>query len=302
MASDKSDVLKELYRRHKLEEFDRGIVKSGDILKAMKDTSSTLGTANPANFLKDLIRKRNVNDNWPAEIWADGVGARQRYGDKRVFQFVKRPGWTAAFIDRFDPTDETECYAVQTASLPHLARSLGRKDETWLTQVAVNLRLVETQLAVYSSDALKFRILDVTHLQMSIKTRPEIDAAYIASYSNEASQGADLNMFVTCEAKQFGERILEDQIIEQVKVAFYITKKHTDRPIDAVKPLAIQVLDTDIKGINERAIYVVEFKHFLRSDFELVDHSADPEAIYDIPLEKVSSTLYVLRPSIAGFS
>lgn len=302
MSSDKMDVLRELYRRYKLDEFDRGIVKSGDILRAMKDTKSTLGTANPANFLKDLIRKRNVNDNWPAEIWADRVGARQRYGEKRVFQFVDRHSWPTAFIDRFDPTDETECYIVQTASLPHLARSLGRKDETWLTQVAVNLRLVETQLAVYSSAELKSRIRDVTHLQMSIKTRPEIDAAYIVSYANENARGADLNMFVTCEAKHFGERILEDQILEQVKVAFQITKKHRDRPIDAVKPIAIQVLDTIATGESERAIYVVEFKHFLRSEFELIDHSSDLEAIYDIPLEKVSSTLYLLRPLIAGFS
>jgi hypothetical protein len=107
-------------------------------------------------------------------------------------------------------------------------------------------------------------------------------------------------MFVTCEAKQTGERILEDQILEQVKIAFHITKGRRDRPIEAVKPMAIQVLSAQVDGQTESAIYVVEFKHFLRSEFEQTDHQNDPEAIYKLDLEMVSGTLYILRPAVSG--
>ena len=141
-----------------------------------------------------------------------------------------------------------------------VARRLGRKEETWLTQIVVNLRLIECQLSVFSP--LKARLRDVTHLQMGMKTQPEIDAVFLASFgkTEKLDSPTIMHMLISCEAKQLNQRILEDQIREQVAKSMQITKAMKTPAIDVVKPMAIAVTRHDFAGVKERAIYVVEFE------------------------------------------
>jgi hypothetical protein len=297
--SKKTQVVEELYRRHGLER----VVTATDVKEAMEAVGADLSNNNPANFLKDLIRKKSVNDNWPEALKRARISARQRYGSGRVLEFFKHPeNWPAPFIDRFYPSEATPVYTVETASLPYLARSLGRREEAWLVQVAVNLRLIETQLAVFSRPELVARLRDITHLQMSMKTQPEIDALFVATYtfaSRHAPRPSE-NMLITCEAKQRNERILEDQIREQVRIAFKTTKKLKDEPIDVVKPIALQVLPWVFEGRQESMIFVVEFQEFQRQPFEEAAADPDEEVFWNLPLEASASTLFRLSPPIGA--
>jgi hypothetical protein len=302
--SGKPPVIEYLYERYKRGEIADGIVTSDLIVDAIEETGAKLGKANPANFLKDIVRTENANAMWPESLKRDRVTARQRYGAKRVMQFVKyRSGQTDPFPDQFLVDQHTKVHEVQSASLPFAARQLGRQEEAWLTQVVVNLRVVESQLSIFSPE--RDRVRDVTHLQMSVKTQPEIDAVFLASYgaTKGLSSATDLHLLVTCEAKQFGQRILEDQIREQVAKAMEITNQITNPRIEAVKPIAIKVIGHTFARKREKAIYVVEFARIGRKEFaaKWLD-SADNENLYSMPLEAVSKVIYRVTPPIAGLN
>lgn len=307
----KQGVISYLYERYRKGQIKDGIVKSDLLHRAMVAYNKTLlpgdkklGTANKANFLKDIIRSERANSLWPIALKRDRVSARQRYGSQRVFQFVKyASNQTAPFPDRFKPKRNTPVHAIQSASMSFVARRLGREEETWLTQIAVNLRIVETQLSIFSP--LRERLRDVTHLQMGVKTQPEIDAVYLASFGETKAlqSSTDLYMLVTCEAKQAGQRILEDQIREQIAKGMEITEQ-IDPPIDAVKPMAVQVIERDFDGKLEKTIYVVEFEHVTRKIFsEKWQRSSDSdERLYSMRLKAVSQTIYRISPPIAGLN
>ena len=299
-TSEKKQVVRSLFERWRRNDLQDGIAYRADVVRAIGETGADLSTGNPANFLKDLIRKKTVLENWPEEMVAAKISARQRYGSERVLQFFEHPDdWPSPFPDWHSPTDLTPVYTVQSVSMDSLARSLGRTEESWLTQIAVNLHLVHTQLALYSPPLLRDRIRDVRHLQMSIKTQPEIDAAFVATYRSP-TEGAHENLFITLEAKQRDERILVDQIREQVAKAFDITGHLDDPPIDAVKPLALQVVRLERDGLLESMFFLVEFSTVYRDEFENSYRSSrvDEEALYRLPLEECSATLYRLRPRV----
>ena len=308
----KKPVVERLYSRWVSGDFPDNIVRRSDVVSAINDENlgkpkkQKLSTGNPANFLKDMIRKKSVMDNWPARLIAEQISARQRYGEEKVFQFFKHPSsWPSPFPDWHAPKPGTPIYDAQTVSIDSLARSLGRSEETWLTQIAVNLHLVHAHLAIYSPHSLRRRIRDVRHLQMGIKTQPEIDAAFIATYRRESENAAE-NVFITLEAKQRDERILTDQIREQVAKAFDITKKLNDPPIHAVKPMALQVVrwpagQEDGSIVDENMMFIVEFEAIGRDNFNLIDRSPSSEQLWDetvLPLKQCSSALYRLFPVI----
>jgi hypothetical protein len=142
---------------------------------------------------------------------------------------------------------------------------------------------------------------------MAMKTQPEIDAVFLASYgaSDRPNSPADLHMLITCEAKQTGQRILEDQIREQVAMAMRITKTIKTPKINAVKPVALQLVDSDQPHRKkERLIYIVEFAHIDRTVFERRwgARSELIERIYSMPLDVVSKTIYRLIPPIVGIN
>jgi len=303
--SEKPKVFEHLYGLVEDGTITGDIILSDDIIAAIKKTGADLSPRNPANFLKDIIRNNNANVVWPQSLKDKGITARQRYGDRRVFQFVKyKEGQTEPFPNRFVPDTNTPEYLVQSASVPFAARQLGRKEESWVTQIAVYLRLIETQLAVFSP--LRALVRDVTHLQMGMKTQPEIDAVYVASFGKTESLKSETNLHlsVTCEAKQDKERILEDQIKEQVAESMKRTRTIKTPKIGGVKPMAVKVVRHKFNGCDEeeRGIYVVEFAHIMREEFETSWLPADKndDRLYAMPLEKVSDAVYRIMPPVRG--
>ena len=299
-GSAKTAVIAHLYEKWLQGAFPDDVIRRSDITAAMEEVGSTLSVGNIANFLKDLIRNNTIVENWPPNLVQSRISARQRYGGERVFQFFEHPPeWVSPFPDWHAPNEQTSIYTVQSLSIDSVARNLGRDEETWLTQIAVNLNLVQTQLSIYSPNALRTRIRDVRHLQMSIKTQPEIDAAFIATYHNNDLPNSLETIFVTLEAKGRNERILLDQIREQVSKAFEITSHLDDPPIHGVKPLAMQVIRWPFEGRLENMIFIVEFEHMDRSRFMAeFDPAHHPLAIHEMHLEQVGSALYRLEPRI----
>jgi hypothetical protein len=303
--SEKPIVIEYLYKQYENGEIPDGLVTSDRLVRAIRATEASLGIANPANFLKDIIRSDHANSIWPKSLTDKGISARQRYGAKRVFQFIEfTEGQKEPFPDNFPIDEKTIPHEIQSASLPFAARQLGRKEETWLTQVVVNLRLVESQLSIFSP--MRTRVRDVTHLQTGMKTAPEIDAVFLATYgeTEELKSPTNLNVLVTCEAKQINQRILEDQIREQVAKALEVTDDIQNPRINAVKPMAIKVVDFMFEAKKEKAVYIVEFSHIDRNEFDekWAQKSPSDERLYSMPLNDVSKTVYRIMPPIAGLN
>jgi hypothetical protein len=296
-GSAKPAVIEYLYEKWRQGDFVDNVIRRKDIRSALEATGSTLSDGNIANFLKDLIRKKTIVENWPSQLSESRVSARQRYGDTRVFEFFEHPEeWESPFPDWHAPDEATPVYTIQSVSIDAVARDLGRVEETWLTQIAVNLHLVHTQLSIFSPS--KRNIRDVRHLQMGIKTQPEIDAAFLATYRGEDNPLSIENVFVTVEAKQRDERILLDQIREQVAKAMTITRHLKDPPIHSVKPMALQVVRWPHSGAEENMIFLVEFQGIDRTAFVETYESQGALGIYDLTLEQVSCALYRLEPRI----
>lgn len=278
------------------------IVTSDEVVDAIKERNlriagtgkKKLSDKNPANFLKDFIRKQTCNGNWPPELVARGITARQRYGRGQVMEFVPyRAGDSLPFPDRYDPTPEMRVIEIESLSIPRQARALGRPDEPWLIQIIVSQRIAHTHFAVVSSH----QALDLTHLQMSVKTQPEIDAIYVATIERG---GREVRTLITCEAKQYGERLLEDQIREQVQQAFSVTSRLSGADaIEAVIPVAVKVVQHDIGGERVRGIYVVEFSMITRDDFEA---NFQQDNLHEMPLVLESRAFYRLKPDVEGIS
>lgn len=254
----------------------------------------SLSASNPANFLKDLIRKASCNANWPIRLKQLRVTARQRYGQKQVLEFVfYRDGDRSPFPDRYLPGPEIRLVEVESLSIPRQARALGRSDEPWLIQVVVSQRIVETHLAIAS----QLPVSDLTHLQMSVKTQPEIDAVYVASLTKGSKE---LRTLITCEAKQVGERLLEDQIREQVSIAFVTTSSlSNDESIHAVLPIAIQVVKNPLLKGGPNLLYFMQFRPISR---QLYDKKIGKVNLHRMPLILQSSALYSLAPQVRGIS
>lgn len=280
----------------------RLIVNSDMLVEAIRQRNSLhpgerkpLSTANPANFLKDFIRKPTCNKNWPNSLTGQRITARQVYGNKQVFEFVAfETGDTLPFPDRFEPTKDMIVYPFEALSVPVEARMLGRQDEPWLIQIAVSQRLITMHLAI---EARKngLTVESLSHLQVSVKTQPEIDATFIATI--EEASGPRTRAYVTVEAKQIGERILEHQVREQIGVAFTSTNELTGSDgIDVVLPMVIKVVK-EPDG-PRHLIYILQFEVIPRKDFSAKYASA----LHDIPLKPQSACLYRPSPDIAGIS
>lgn len=234
-----------------------------------------LSDRNPANFFKDFIRnKRRANLNWPKRVFDAGYSAQQVTGEGRCFRFVPlAEGQQEAFPqDRtLEPTEHTPRVRVETISMPLASRRMGRRDEPWLVQVLVRLRIIETHLALFSGR----KIIQLDHLQMNVKlSRSEIDALFLAVEQNE--NGVSQEVLVTCEAKGKNDDILEDQILEQVRAAFGFK-------------LASGVLPMAVKAFAPSEIFVVEFG-------SLNEHQAETAT----SLRVQSTAIYELRPPIPG--
>src|ERR1700720_2088652 len=98
--------------------------------------------------MKDVVRGDRASDFWPERLTKARIGGRQRPGESRVFEFVDfTPGQTETFPNKWVPRGLV-AVPLETVSLQLASKTLGLKDESWLIQVAVNLRVFEYHFAV----------------------------------------------------------------------------------------------------------------------------------------------------------
>jgi len=259
---------------------NRSVVTSKDLEDAKRYCNEHLGATikldtNPYNFMKDIVRGKAGAKIWPDRIRKLGYIGEQRTGDGRVFEFVPiLEGASESFDIDFRPTAGTPHYPVQSLSLPLASKALGRTDESWLLQVAVNLRIIESHFAI--GDNHQIDALELNHLQMDIKLRKvQIDALYLAKFALSPTDYSGTAL-ITVEAKQGNQRILTEQIARQVKAAFQSTST------DLIIPVAIA-------AIPKKGMYVVEFKAVRRAEIdEFIAPVFHREA------------MFILHPSVKG--
>lgn len=243
--------------------------------KAALDETHTLKikAGNPNNFFKDIVRRKKAFQLWPESLRAMGWTGEQRTGDGKVFEFVQiTPEWPDNLAIDLEPTSDTPRFPVQTLSIPLWTKELGRSDEPWLLQSAVNLRVVETHFAV--GEPGQVPPLSMTHLQMDLKLRKtQIDALYLLQY--ERKKQAPGFAHVTVEAKQHNQRIVQEQVAWQAEAALKNEKA------DVVIPLAMA-------AVRGEGIYVVEFEMIEKGN--------------EVPrrLKVFREALYQLRPGLPG--
>lgn len=237
---------------------------------------------NPANFMKDLLRGGNASKNWPDRLTEMKITGRQVTGEGRIFEFIPfADGQTDAFPNPFEPLGNEPEFVIQSVSLPLTTKSLGRQDESWLIQVAVHLRLLETHFASMSL----INIVELTHLQTGIKlNRTEIDSLFLAVVEN--ADGKRVNALVTCEAKQQKDPILADQIIQQI-VSAYASVSALDMTVELLIPVAIKAM----KGRG--GVYVAEFEPWTP-----IDAKASEGERKDLVIS--SAGIYLLKPPVPG--
>src|SRR6185437_10504130 len=133
-------------------------------------------------------------------------------GNNQSFEFVPRGTHQQLPFPSFaEPTELTPRHRIETVSLPLASRMLGRKDETWLMQVLVRLKVLETHLALVS----KRKWIQVDHLQMSVKHgKREIDGLFLGI--EELPENRQ-EVIICCEAKGKNDDLLEEQIVGQVR-------------------------------------------------------------------------------------
>ncbi|MCB1089135.1 MAG: hypothetical protein KDM63_19015 [Verrucomicrobiae bacterium] len=237
-----------------------------------------LSSSNPANFVKDFIRRADsANSNWPDELKDLRWTMRQKTGDNDCFQFIPYDiDQTEPFEDPFLPGSTTPSHLMQSVTIPKASRDLGRKDEQWLIQVAVRQGVIPTHLALHS----KIQIQEIVHLQTAVKLRKtEIDALFLAHYlAGEETKTA----LITCEAKH-NESILPDQIVNQANAGSALNKA------DCVIPMAMRVVKNEGNKDSGGLVYVCEF--------ESVPSGAE---IDRSQLKLVSDCVYEFQPPIKG--
>lgn len=275
MPSDKTAVIEYIFQSHwNGSTLSKTVFSRPDVVTAIRYCNIAYGTnlsdGNAANFFKDLWRKSTASDNWPLSVTAAGYTGRQVTGNGNIFEFVKMPpGQTDPFPDiyKFDPSKGMPVVPVQSFSMLNESKTLGRRDESWLTQVAVKLGVVETHFAVASP--LRLEIRDIIHLQMSMKLRlAEIDAFYMARLIRHDKM---LSAAITCEAKQHDERVLESQVLEQARAAV------TQGRFDLVVPIAM-------RAVKDKGIYIAEFAEV---DAKTVSSYTAPRLVAESMLELV---------------
>jgi hypothetical protein len=258
----------------------RSIVTARDLEDAKRYCNEFLGAtikldSNPFNFMKDIVRGKAGSKIWPERVRQIGFLGEQRTGGGNIFEFVPIiEGTSESFEVDFRPGIGTPNYQVQSLSLPLASKALGRNDESWLLQVAVNLRVIENHFAV--GENRQIEALELNHLQMDIKLRKvQIDALYLTKFipSLNFPEGDAL---ITVEAKQGNQRILTEQIARQVKAAFESTSNNL-------------IIPTAIAAIRDQGMYVVEFKAVRRADLDT----------FEVPVFH-REAMFILRPSVQG--
>lgn len=290
--TDKPKVIEYLFNARydaKKKNVSDPLVNSDDLVAAINSCNASYGTRlstrNPANFLKDYLRSSKRNHAWPASLKAAGFTARQKYNKKRVFAFVKYLG-PDPFPDPFMLTSEAIEHTIEAVSLPSDARALGRADEAWLIQVCVHQRVIQTHFALYSS----LDVIDIFHLQNSVKATPEIDALFLMTYR---SKRKIVKALITFEAKR-NEPILADQLRAQVA---YVAKQCSLKP--ALKDVST-IVPVAGRAENREGTRVVAL--FDMAPISVADgvNAFDTETEHLLLMTIQNSIAYTFKPMVSG--
>lgn len=271
--------------------FSKALVEADELRAAIDQCKILYGvdlsTNNPANFFKDYLRLDGRNEDWPPSLIAHRITARQVYGKKRVFEFVPFDvGQAEPFPDEFPVLATDTPHPIESVSLNSDARALGRPDEAWLIQVCVHQRVMQTHFALYSP----LDVVDVFHLQNSLKATPEIDAVFLLTFREG---GAKHKALVTLEAKR-NEPILRDQIRAQIAyMAAQCLKKEELRDIGFIVPVAAR---SGLIG-KERVVTVFEMEKLTVKE-GAARHAANEQALIGLKIE--ASVSYRFQPKVSG--
>jgi hypothetical protein len=100
----------------------RRMVNSSDVVQAILHCNAKhalgLSTRNPANFMKDIVRGDDASDHWPERLTKLQIGARQRPGGQRVFEFVPfAQGQTEPFPNKYTARPGLPVTPIEAVSL-----------------------------------------------------------------------------------------------------------------------------------------------------------------------------------------
>jgi hypothetical protein len=229
-------------------------------------------TRNPANFVKDYPRHRNAaNKKWPKLIKDAGYKIKQRTGGSKCFEFVRMLPGELPF-PLIGDSERAERLQAQSLSMPLASRRLGRKEEAWLTQVAVKLHLIESYFSLSSSAR---NVIEIDHLQMNAKLgNSEIDSIY--RYT-EVIDGKLVCGLILLEAKM-GEDVSPDQLINSLHSGKTLLDDETT-----------VLLTMAIKAVKDSAVHIMEFEAVDNQD---IDSTAE--------LELRHEAVFELHPPVPG--
>jgi hypothetical protein len=208
-------------------------------------------------FFKDFVRRTSsANRNWPASVLSRGYTARQETGGGRSFRFIKVPaGQVTAFFEppaAYPRLKGRECrFRIQSLSLDFETRLVGFwGHESWLMQVAVQLKLIQSHLALCS----EHNFVEVADLQQNIKQgRAEIDGLFLGRMSSDSP------MLITVEAKGRKDDILETQVAAQVVAVMRNKNIRKNLPAIARNPEDFYILPMAMKIFDDSVIYIAEY-------------------------------------------
>ncbi len=242
----------------------RDLITLSDVSDAIKHFNKNvpegldpMSDRNPANFFKDFIRRTSsANRNWPKSVLSRGYTARQETGAGNSFRFIRLPaGHVTAFVEsesRYPQKPKKVCkFRIQSLSLDAKSRLLGRRDESWLMQVAAKLRLVQSHLALCSERVF----IEVSELQQNLKqSGAEIDGLFLGKVNSNNS------MLITVEAKGRNDDILQVQVVAQVNAAMKM--KSIQRNLEAIagEVNKFYILPMAMKVIEDSVVYIAEYK------------------------------------------
>jgi hypothetical protein len=227
----------------------RAEVTLDEVVAAIREVADGLSPMNPANFMKDIVRRANRNDYVPGSVLERGFTVEQYVGDRHCFRFVPLPaGQTTAFPELVPSPELLEdgaIHPIQSISLPLASRRMGRPDESWLTQVAVRLNLVHTHLALFSQQPVV--ALDLLQTGMKLG-RGEIDSVFLATLSDVDEERYAL---VSCEVKSVKEVIEPEQVLRGAETVSAQASK--------LKLGDLAVIPMALKALGEGLLWLIEF-------------------------------------------
>jgi hypothetical protein len=251
VASEKTKVVEHLFFVLKGFNPEGGladpVVTFDEIEAAIDATGANLKKNNLANFWKDITRS-DPNRIWPTSVLDAGYSGTDAIGQGpgASFEFVRLPaGQQIAFALPLAPSAGAVAgpVALESISMPLATKAQGRKDENWLAQVGVRLRIIETHFALASP----LNAREVTFLQTGVKLgRGEVDAAY--SLVDDVGD----QWLIAVEVKGRGERIHLPQLW-RAALALFEAALAREQNVLGVIPVALKV-------IGDSRIHVVEFE------------------------------------------